>query len=157
MKLYCFHWTGCCLCFTKISFVHLLCFFLKNNWSQTYFIIIQAIMFVNFITVPGGITLLAAKVGSILPRTSITDGSFTFQLSGRYLTLSTLVKNFSRRQFEIFFPENRLWHFMQILSSGDSLQEMSNPVFWEKNKKNITNVSFAELVKRLVKGTEGHD
>ena len=65
-------------------------------------------MFVNFITVPGGITLLAAKVGTILPRTSITDGSFTFQLSGRYLTLSTLGKNFSRRQFEIFFPENRL-------------------------------------------------
>ena len=36
-----------------------------------------------------------------------------------YLTLSTLGKIFSRRHFEIFFlffPENRIWHFMQIVS-----------------------------------------
>ena len=32
------------------------------------------------------------------------------------LTLSMLVKTFSRRHFEIFFPENRIWHFMQIVS-----------------------------------------
>ena len=35
------------------------------------------------------------------------------------LTLSTLGKIFSRRHFEIFFlffPENRIWHFMQIVS-----------------------------------------
>ena len=51
------------------------------------------------------------------------------------LTLSTLGKIFSRRHFEIFFlffPENRIWHFMQIVSLGDNLHEMSNPVFWEK-------------------------
>ena len=28
---------------------------------------------------------------------------------------------------------------MQMFSIGDHLHEMSNPVFWEKNKKNITN------------------
>ena len=28
---------------------------------------------------------------------------------------------------------------MQMFSFGDHLHEMSNPVFWEKNKKNITN------------------
>ena len=28
---------------------------------------------------------------------------------------------------------------MQIVSNGDNLHEMSSPVFWEKNKKNITN------------------
>ena len=36
----------------------------------------------------------------------------------------------------LFFSENRIWHFMQIVSSGDNLHEMSNPFFfcekWEK-------------------------
>ena len=51
------------------------------------------------------------------------------------LTLSTLGKIFSRRHFEIFFlffPENGSWHFMQIVSLGDNLHDMSNSVFWEK-------------------------
>ena len=34
--------------------------------------------------------------------------------------------------FFLFFPENWIWHFMQIVSLGDNLHEMSNPVFWEK-------------------------
>ena len=50
--------------------------------------------------------------------------------------LSMLGKKFSRRHFEIFFlsfSENRVWHFVQIVSQGDNdLQEMSNPMFWEK-------------------------
>ena len=32
--------------------------------------------------------------------------------------------------FFLFFRENRLWHFMHIVSSGDNLHEMS--IFWEK-------------------------
>ena len=40
---------------------------------------------------------------------------------------------------------------MQIVSTGDNLHEMSNAVFWGKNKKNITNLSFAELGQRVVK------
>ena len=40
---------------------------------------------------------------------------------GRHLLmLSMLGKSFSRRQFKIvflFFPENRFWHFMQIVVS----------------------------------------
>ena len=32
---------------------------------------------------------------------------------------------------------------MQIVSSGDNLHEMSNPVFW-KNKKKYLNMSSAE-------------
>ena len=39
----------------------------------------------------------------------------------------------------LFFPENRLWHFLQIVSLGDSLHEMSN-LFSGKNKKK--NISF---------------
>ena len=53
----------------------------------------------------------------------------------RTLTLSTLGKIFSRRHIEIFllfFPENRIWHFIQMVSNGDHLHEMSNPVFCEK-------------------------
>ena len=34
---------------------------------------------------------------------------------------------------------------MQIVSIGDNLHEMSNPVFWEKIKKYIVNLSSAEL------------
>ena len=41
---------------------------------------------------------------------------------------------------------------MQIVSIGDNLHEMSNPVFWEKNKKNIINLSSTtELAQRVVK------
>ena len=25
-----------------------------------------------------------------------------------------------------------MWHFMQLVSTGDNLHEMSDPVFWEK-------------------------
>ena len=53
------------------------------------------------------------------------------------LTLTTLGL-FSRRQmwYFLFFPVNRILHFMQIVSIGDALHEMSNPVFWE-NKNNV--------------------
>ena len=34
-----------------------------------------------------------------------------------------------------FIQENRIWHFMQIVSTGDNLHEMSKPVFLEKKKK----------------------
>ena len=49
--------------------------------------------------------------------------------------LALRVNFFSRWQIEVFlfFPENRLWHFMQIVINEDSkLHEMSNPAFYEK-------------------------
>ena len=53
------------------------------------------------------------------------------------LMLSMLGKNFSRWQFEIFlfFPEKRLWQFMQMVSWGDHLHGMSKPIFPEKLEK----------------------
>ena len=51
------------------------------------------------------------------------------------LMYSTLGKIFSRHHIEIFFlyfTENSFSHFMQIVSTGDNLHEMSNPIFWEK-------------------------
>ena len=50
--------------------------------------------------------------------------------------------------FFLFFPLNRIWHFMQIVSTGD-LHEMSNPVSWEKNKKNKKTISKCRLLKLL--------
>ena len=50
------------------------------------------------------------------------------------LSIITLGKIFSRQHTEIFFlffPENSIWHFMQIVSNGDNLHEMSIPVFKE--------------------------
>ena len=79
--------------------------------------------------------------------------------------LSTLGNNFSRQHFEIFFllfPENWLWHFMQIAFSKDDLHEMSKHIkqticmkcqslFSGKNKKNIINLLSAEFAQRVVK------
>ena len=83
----------------------------------------------------------------------LSDDTFSLWLKYGCFTLSTLGKIFSRRHMEIvflFFPENRIWHFMQIVSLGDNLHEISNPGFWE-NKKIIINLSSAELAKRVVK------
>ena len=32
----------------------------------------------------------------------------------------------------LFFTENRIWDFMQIVSIRNNVHEMSNPVFWWK-------------------------
>ena len=84
------------------------------------------------------------------PNTPLRSGAVIelwakFWSSKASLTLSSLGKNVSRQDIEIVFlfsPENRIWHFIQIVSIGDNLYEMSNPVFWEKNKKNRANLSF---------------
>ena len=59
------------------------------------------------------------------------------------LMLSILGKIFSRQVGDIF-PQKTGF------SIGDKLHEMLNPVFWGKNKQNITNLSSAELTKRVV-------
>ena len=45
---------------------------------------------------------------------------------------------------------------IQIVYNGDNLHGMSNPVFWEKNKKNITHLLSAELAQRVVKLNPSH-
>ena len=53
--------------------------------------------------------------------------------------------------FFLFFPENRIWYFMQIVSNGDNLHEMSKPVFWEESEKyfNISSAgNFTQSAKR---------
>ena len=50
------------------------------------------------------------------------------------LTFTTLWANSDDKLmiFFLFFPENRIRHFMQTVFIGDNLHEMSKPVFWEK-------------------------
>ena len=51
------------------------------------------------------------------------------------LTFTTLWANSADNKLTIFFlifPENRIWNFIQIVSIGDNLHEMSKSVFWEK-------------------------
>ena len=46
--------------------------------------------------------------------------------------------------FFLFSPENRLWHFMQIVSLGDNLHEKSKPIFWENLEEHFK-MSSAEI------------
>ena len=55
-----------------------------------------------------------------------------------------------RNIFFLFFLEKKLLHFVQIVSRGDNLHEISKPIFW-KNKKNIISLSSAEFAQRVVK------
>ena len=61
--------------------------------------------------------------------------NFEEVLQTAILMLSMPGKHLSRQHFKIlvlFFQENSLWHFMQIVSSRDNLHEISEPVFMEK-------------------------
>ena len=65
--------------------------------------------------------------------------------------LCILGKNFSRKHFKIFFSfflENRICHFMQIVSIGDNFMETicmkCQILFSRKNKENIISLSSAE-------------
>ena len=66
------------------------------------------------------------------------------------LTFSTLGKKFSRQYFKVFFlffPENKLWHFMQIV---DNLHEMSKPFFLGKKYEKL-NLFSAKYTQRVIK------
>ena len=88
-------------------------------------------------------TVQISECGKVIAQSLAVNELFTRPVGNAllaFLTLSTLGKNFSRRHFEmflffVFFPAHRIWHFMQIISHGDNLYEMSNLVFWEKIRK----------------------
>ena len=64
------------------------------------------------------------------------SGKDIFWYLPRYsLNFTTLLANSADDKLMLFFlcfSENRIWHFMQIVSNGDNLHRLSNPVFWEK-------------------------
>ena len=64
------------------------------------------------------------------------------------LTLTIIGANSADDKLVIFFffRENRVWHFMQIVSCGDNLHEMSNSIFWgRKKKRKIFQMSSADI------------
>ena len=65
------------------------------------------------------------------------------------LLFSMLGRNFNGQKFFLAFLENRFLHFMQIVSTGDNLHEMSKPVFWE-NKTNIIRLPYFFLISREI-------
>ena len=52
------------------------------------------------------------------------------------------------RIFFLFFPENRLWYFMQIVSNGDSMKYQN--LFSVKNKKNISICHLLKILPRVL-------
>ena len=59
---------------------------------------------------------------------SVVTIFFLFFPENRIWHFRQIVSNFP------IFPENRIWHFMQTVFIEDNLPEISNPVFWEKGK-----------------------
>ena len=66
----------------------------------------------------------------------------------QYLAFTTLWANSADDKLIIillFSPQNRLWHFMQIISLGDNLHEMSKSIFWKKKKiQNVVRWIFTQ-------------
>ena len=82
------------------------------------------------------------------PRVTLTGPVSSFVMC--MLTITTLLAYWAEDKLMIFFlfsPENRIRHFMQIVSK-DTLHKMLNPVFWE----NKTNISICRLLKVLPRG-----
>ena len=51
----------------------------------------------------------------------------------------------------LFFPENRLWHFIQSVSWGDTLHEMWKSIFWgKKKKKYVIDLSSAKILPSML-------
>ena len=80
-----------------------------------------------------------------------SDGSFSLYhtKSGKcqkavVLTFITLWANLANDKELIvflFFPENKVGHFMHIVSLGDNLHEILKLIFWGKIRKKFQNVS----------------
>ena len=53
-------------------------------------------------------------------------------------TFTTIRANSEDDKSMLFFsfpPKNSVWHFMQIVFTKDNLHEISNPIFYETEKK----------------------
>ena len=53
--------------------------------------------------------------------------------------------------FSLFFSENRVQYSCKLSPlAGDNLHEMSDPVFWEKKKKNISICRLMKILPRVL-------
>ena len=68
------------------------------------------------------------------------------------LTFTTLLANSADDKLVIFFllfPENRFWHFMQIVSSETICMKYQKLFSW-KNKKNISKCCLLKILPRVL-------
>ena len=78
----------------------------------------------------------------------------TWNLNVTALAFTTLLANSADDKLTVFFlflPENRIWHFVQIVSIRDNLHVMSKPGFLEKEEKYFNMLSaeiFTQNAKR---------
>ena len=96
------------------------------------------------------------KTGAFWIQVNFYFITFNGILNCDILMLSTLGKNFSRQHSEIislFFPENRIWHLMQIVSSGATgdICMKCQILFSEKNKKKNHQFVDCWINQRVVK------
>ena len=66
-------------------------------------------------------------------------------------TFVTLLANSADGKLIIFFlnfPENRIWHAMQIVSIEDNLYEIQTSVLWKKKKKQYLKMSAENFTQR---------
>ena len=65
--------------------------------------------------------------------------------------LAKILANYILKYFPLFVSENKVWYFIQIVSQGDNLHEISNIIFWKKKKKekNRKNISKYHLLNFL--------
>ena len=71
------------------------------------------------------------------------------------ITLCMLGKNFSRRHFEIFyfFLENRIWHFMQIVSYAYNFHEVSDPYQFFKKISSVCRLLNLPIAWQVLKSS----
>ena len=63
--------------------------------------------------------------------------------------LSMLGKNSADDILNLFPPGNKVWHFVQIVPSGDNLHKMSNIFLWKIRRQFVWNVKpyFLEKIR----------
>ena len=77
---------------------------------------------------------------------------FTFNIT--VCMLGKILADVVLKYFFLYFPDNRIWNSMQIVSTGYNVHEIPNSVFWEKKKKKKKKMSsiwgqWVVKVKRL--------
>ena len=86
-------------------------------------------------------------------RKSVPPGHSSFLNNSTQINDYQSLDEFSTWQIDdifLFFPENRLSHFIQIVSTGDNLHEMLN-LFSKWNKKNISKCRLLKFLSSLTR------
>ena len=67
----------------------------------------------------------SSEYNSIVTTAHILDYSHSWH----FAWLGKILANNILKYYSLFFLENRIWHFMQIVSLEDNVHEVSDPIF----------------------------